>query len=495
MTLEEAERLRKEMRELRQQAASSARSSVAQKDRNNRLAKEAKTLGQKIRDFAEENEKLKKEVEDLKLQLAKTEEHRDKLAGMIFKKNKKLDADSSVSSGEPPEKRRLGGQPGHKGHSRKSPPHINEEKRVYLTHCLDCRHKLKRTSIVTKRIVEDIPAPISSIITLYRIERQWCAHCKKEVQAQPCNTLPGVRFGNNIVQIIAFLKYRLRTPLAKIKECLWEMCHVKISEGGITELLHNLGKRFEEAYTKLVNKVRNSKVKHADETGWRINGQNSWAWLFATNKTAVYTIEESRGKGVVDRFLSTKPTGVLVSDDYGAYQKLPLARQSCWAHLLRVGREAVKHPKASEDMKELYAELTALFTVLDHAVKTSLKSQERELAKAEGQKTISAILTRTYTERDVLAVQTRIRRQDHRLLTALHYEGVALTNNHAERQIRPLTVTRKISGGSRSKQGARTHAVLMSIVQTASLQKKPIFKELSKLFSLPGQQFVLEKGE
>lgn len=494
MTPEEAARLREEARKLRQQAASSARSAQAQKDRNNRLAEDAKQLGRKITELAEENDKLKAENEDLKLQLAKTQEVRAKLTSMIFKSNKKPGVAASTAQNEA-SKRKPGGQAGHKGYSRKSPRHVDEEKHVYLTHCPDCKKKLTRTKSVVDRVVEDLPVPVSSIVTLYHIERQWCSHCQKEVQAVPTCTLPGLRFGTNLLTFILFAKYRLRIPLAKIRELLQEMHRIKISEGGIANILHGLQQRCQERYMKLVKKVCESKVKHADETSWRIDGMNAWAWLFATRDATVYTIEESRGKGVVDRFLGPKPTGVLVSDDYGAYQKLPLKRQSCWAHLLRVSRDTAKHPNASEEAKKLYKILTVLFSVLSEAVKTSLYSKERELAEAEGRKTISEIIATTYTERDAKVVQTRIRNQEHNLLTALDYEGVPLTNNHAERQIRPLTVTRKISGGSRSKEGAKTHAVLMSLTQTAGLQGKSVIKGLSKLFSLPSQQFVLVKGE
>ena len=498
MTQEEADKIRKEVRKLRQQAAGSAHSATAQKNRNDHLIEEAKKLVGKNKALAQEIEKLKAENENLRLQLATTAEHRDKLAGMIFKSNKKPDTTTNTdtsSVSDEPSKRKPGGQKGHAGCSRTSPRHVDEEKHVHLTHCPDCKKKLARTESIVDRVVEDIPNPVPSVVTLYHIERQWCSRCKKEVQAIPQGTLPGVRFGNNLLHTILFLKYRLRTPLAKISEWLKEMHHITMSEGGIQNLLHNLSKRLKDRYLTLTRKVRKNPVKHADETSWRIDGMNAWAWLFATRDTTVYTIEESRGKGVVDRFLGSHPTGVLVSDDYGAYQKLPLKRQSCWAHLLRVGKDAARHPNASEEVKNLYKMLTTLFAILDKAVQTSLHSKERELAQVKGKETISEIIAMAYLERDAKTVQTRVRNQEHNLLTALEYEGVPLTNNHAERQIRPLAVTRKISGGSRSKQGAETHAVLMSLTQTASLRGKSVVKGLSKLFSLPSQRFVLVKGE
>ena len=44
------------------------------------------------------------------------------------------------------------------------------------------------------------------------------------------------------------------------------------------------------------------------------------------------------------------------------------------------------------------------------------------------------------------------------------------TNNAAERAIRPAVVARKISGGSRSKNGADAWATLASLMRTASQQ-------------------------
>ena len=81
------------------------------------------------------------------------------------------------------------------------------------------------------------------------------------------------------------------------------------------------------------------------------------------------------------------------------------------------------------------------------------------------------IQRREYLSKDAQAVQTRIKNQDKNLLTALRHADVPLTNNHAERQIRPLAVMRKISGGSRSSKGAATHAVNLSVVQTLVLYR------------------------
>ena len=121
-------------------------------------------------------------------------------------------------------------------------------------------------------------------------------------------------------------------------------------------------------------------------------------------------------------------------------------------------------------MKTLHTELTALFSALDEANKRPFNLKKRIPVHAHFQRQVRVIIARTYSSPDALAMHTRMSNQDGNLVEALLHEGAPLTNNHAERMIRPLVVTRRISGGSRSDDGAATHAVNMSIMQTLSLK-------------------------
>jgi len=66
-------------------------------------------------------------------------------------------------------------------------------------------------------------------------------------------------------------------------------------------------------------------------------------------------------------------------------------------------------------------------------------------------------------------------------LTFLDYPGIDYHNNHAERQIRPNVLLRKIVFGNRSDKGILNHNCLMGIIQTAHLKKQDPFKVLQKL--------------
>ena len=102
----------------------------------------------------------------------------------------------------------------------------------------------------------------------------------------------------------------------------------------------------------------------------------------------------------------------------------------------------------------------------------------RRLAYKKFKKDLKKITSTTYSYHDAMAIRMRIYRQKTNLITAILYKDVPLTNNLAERQLRPMVVSRKISGGSRSPEGAKTHAVNMSIFQSIRMRHQPLVPTL-----------------
>ena len=487
---EELGKLRVEASVLRKKFADTWNAWQKQKQKNNNLEDKVKHLEQEKRALADENQRLKGTVKGLEDKLAALTEVKDKYQGMIFK------AAVNNRQGSLTGKKR-GGQSGHRGKSRNKPLEIDLEKEVYLTHCPKCEQSLAQTNTVYERVVVDIPTP-KAIVTKYTIQRQWCSHCKREVSGLPAGTLPGLRFGTNFLSWLMLQKFRMRTPLNKIRELAQATYQLKITQGGLQKLLSKLKKQLGPNYQEILKEIRKAKVKHADETTWRVEGQNNWCWLFATQKSAYYTIEETRGSGVPKKVLEgSPPDSSLVRDDYKGYNCVQAHHQSCWSHLLRVSHELAALPNASKEMIELHKELTQMFKELEGIIAKPFNHKLRQQAYLAYTKKLEAIEARNYQHKDSLKVQARIRNQHTNLLTAILYRNVPLTNNHAERQIRPMAVTRKISGGSQSREGAAITAVLMSIVQTMNLRGQNILETLPKLLTLPahGYSLTLEKGE
>jgi transposase len=380
--------------------------------------------------------------------------------------------------------RKRGGQIGHKGVSFQKPETIDRHVHAYLTNCAHCGKQLSKTASVDTHTILDIPhwGESHPVTTEYSIERQWCSNCHKEVRALPENVIPGSRYGFNLFVWVLIWRYRFRDPLNKISERLQVFYQLKISEGELVLLLKR-GKRFlGKKYDAILRDIRGSSAKHGDETSWRVNGENWWCWAALTHTSIYYTIEESRG-GQIARDIFAGSKGVLTRDDYAGYTGIDCEQQSCWTHLLRKSH-AAHAENASEEVQKLHKTLKDLLDLISEDCKKPFNLTERKELYLWYKKDIEKIINTAYTATDAKKVQTRVRNQNTNLLTALLHEGVSLTNNPAEQAMRAIVVTRKISGGSKSKEGAKTHAVNMSVIETINKQHLPLLDTL--------QQYLLD---
>jgi len=473
-TDEEKRRLRVEVAKLRQAHAWQKEQAIRLKKENAELKKELKLRKETIARLEQEIEKI--------------EEQRDRYRNLVFKKNVDPEEPKAETVNQPPptkKKKNRGAQAGHPGHGRKKPQCVDEVKRIHLTRCPDCGTELSRSNEIFSHTVEDIPAFEEPRIqtTRYEIERQWCGTCKKKVSARPAGVIPRCRLGINLLLYVLIQKYGAKTSWETIVFNLRVLFGVTVSEGALVAMVHRVRQTLGERYLALLDEIRGSPVKHADETCWRVNGVNHWLWGFFTPTAAYYTIEESRGKGIPSAILAgSHENDVLVRDDYAAYTALPLKQQSCWAHLLRKCREYAEDPRrASPEVKALYASLKTMFVDLQNTLAGPYSQFTRQLAYKKFKQRIDSIINTCYHYRDAREIRGRIFHQNTKLITAVLHKNVPLTNNLAERQLRPMVVARKISGGSRSWEGAKTHAVNMSVFQSIRTQNQPLIPTLKSL--------------
>jgi len=465
---EELTKLRPELRFLRIRVQQLERVHLAQKKKADRLAELLRERDKLIAELEKQRDLLTEDIEEMKRQ-------RDVYRGMVYKPNKEK---------IPQEKKQrstVGGQRGHKGYGRMLPLHIDQELRVFANYCPDCSSKLSRTNSTVSHTVEDVPGveQVQTTVTRYTIERQWCKTCKKEVTVSPVGVIPHSKLGSNLIVQLLVWRYSARLPLQTIVFLLQTTYSIQISQAAVVKILKRTKEYFGNKYGEILTQIRAAPMKHADETGWRINGVNSWVWAFLSKDAVYYTIEETRGGGVARKILAaSKPTDVLVRDDYAGYKNLSFNHQSCWAHLLRKSHEATREEHASEEMKKLHKTLKDLFALLSEDLTRPFDRKQRKELYQWYADDLRKISTTAYQSTDTKRIQTRVKNQYTNLLTALLYEEVPLTNNAAERVIRPLVVTRKISGGSRSSDGAETHAVNMSILQTIKMKNQPLIPTL-----------------
>ena len=203
-----------------------------------------------------------------------------------------------------------------------------------------------------------------------------------------------------------------RIPLNIIVTMLEKTYDLPISQGTLVLFLKRASQYFGKPYKQILQEVRAAPVKHADETGWRVNGINNWCWAFLKEDAVYYTIEETRGKGIPERiFKDCHPKDVLVRDDYPGYKKLSFVHQSCWAHLLRESYKEVTQKTVSEEMKKLHQQLKDIYAQLEQATDKPFIKEERLKSHGTLLKQLQSLITTAYTAEDAKRIQHRIASQ------------------------------------------------------------------------------------
>lgn len=385
-------------------------------------------------------------IAELRKKLVDKEGQRKELLTYLYKPKK-----------EDREDKPLGKKRGAKGYHRPIPSEsaVTAERIYALKRCPNCKSTVGKGVDEVIKYVEDITLVPHNTVVKHIITRHWCAACACFVKSK--DIPPISRIGVNALGYILYARYRLRLPLSKIKESLLDLHSFRISEGEIVEKLKDAESLFGKDHNLIIALIQDATVVYADETGWRMNGDNWFLWVFVTDKAVRYVIEDTRGKGVAARALGDKTDRVLISDGYTAYQNLPGDKQQCWVHLLRAAK--LRSPTCYGHLALLYHQL--------------LIELEKPIPERDGDsliKTFGLLIDKTYPEPEADKVTKRMIRDRTALFTCLQYDGVLPENNTAERAIRPQVIMRKIFGGSRSLDGARAHATNTSVLATLAKQ-------------------------
>src|SRR5262249_20689452 len=80
-----------------------------------------------------------------------------------------------------------------------------------------------------------------------------------------------------------------------IEEIVESLFEVPIALGTIANLERELSAALAPAHAEAVQAVQQAPVKHADETGWKKQGQKGWLWVAATTQVAAFVLHGGRG--------------------------------------------------------------------------------------------------------------------------------------------------------------------------------------------------------
>jgi transposase len=361
-----------------------------------------------------------------------------------------------------------GARPGHKGHGRKAHSEDTAEKVIPVDMgeiCPDCGGLLKLKRIRDRTVIESEPVKPKKI--LYHLSHKECTHCHHIFRAKAPSVLPKALYGNQITTQTAMMHYFHGIPMGRICEM------TGIPLGSLVDLFHRLSGYFAPVLDLLKEQYRLSPVKHADETGWRNDGQSGYAWLFCTPQTSLFSFQNTRSASVPRSIFGEKKLpGVLVVDRYNAYNKAPVQIQYCYAHLLRDVEKLVKDFPDSPEVQTFVSILAPLLSQAMHLRTQPLSDAQYYRQAKEIQNKIIGVTKSPTQHLAIQAMQDLFTTNEHRLYHWVQDRRVPPDNNLAERDLRPTVIARKVSFGSSSDAGSKTRSVLMSVLHTLNKRRR-----------------------
>lgn len=357
--------------------------------------------------------------------------------------------------------------------------------------CPECGEVMQPIGSDVREKIQIVPARVILHRDIYVTYA--CRNCKENNITTPVvqtpkepALIPGSFASAEAVAHFAVQKYVMGSPLYR-QEQEWNRQGFMISRQTMSNwMLRSTADWLVPVYDALHRQLLSHDLLHADETELQVlheEGKDpkakSYMWLYRTGGDAdqaivLYEYARGRGQEYPQKFLEGFH-GYLQTDGYSGYNGLHDVRHvGCWAHVRRKFDEALRavpKGKRSPTAEQGVAYCSQLFK-LEEKFK-DLSPEERKQRRQEQEKPVlDAMLawanTRTAAPKSKLGIALNyLKNQWPTLLTYLDDGRIELSNNRAERSIKPFVISRKNFLFANTAGGAQGSAVMFSLIETS----------------------------
>jgi transposase len=414
-----------------------------------------------------ENRRLKAQIQELMLLVEK------------LRRESKRQAAPFRKQGAPVAKPKKPGRKSGRRHGphvhRVVPPRIDETYDVPLPEqCPQCGGRQVRETHVAPQYQTEIPRTV--IYRQFDVHVGVCGHCghavygRHALQTSTARGAAASQLGANVHAILAILNKQLGLSHGKSVKLLGTLFQgLTIARGTSARSIARTAERCAPAYEHLRQDIRGSPQVVPDETGWRVGGRPAWLHAFVGRRETCYVIDPTRSHAPAEQLLGLDWSGTLVHDGWSVYDWFTqAAHQQCLGHLQRrceelletAVRGAVRLPRA-------------VLGLIDRAYALRRAWRGHRLSGDD----LAGCGLGLACELEQLArgrftYQPNRRLANHLLKHAMHWfwflidPTIDATNYRGEQAIRPAVVNRKVWGGNRTWNGARSQSILTSVIRT-----------------------------
>lgn len=389
-----------------------------------------------------------------------------------------------------PEQKKPSGRPeGHKGEFRRQPASVDQKVEVPLPSCPCCGGQVTGVTCC-KQFIEELP-PVKPIVIELTTWQGTCSQCGEVRSTHPLQTstatgAAGTHLGPRAQAVAVALSHQSGLSMRRSCHVLKSLCGLKLSPGGLAQLLQRASIRLTDWYNDILETIRGSRAVFADETSWYVGEPGWWLWVFTTPETTLYRVEKCRGSAVVQDTLTDNYKGMLVSDCLASYNEIDCRKHKCIAHHLRVLSEhqetLLKRGINSQYLMLCKLHLTNVIAAYNQ--RSAMSAEQFTSKVLQLQRGIDHLLGRSPPEPEEVKFRNRLRRQKNHLLGCLSEPAAEPTNNRAERDLRPAVIDRKLSCGNKTTAGKTAWEMLRSIVITTQKQNRDVIETLAPKFRI-----------
>ena len=388
--------------------------------------------------------------------------------------------------------------------------------------CPECGSEMTEIGKTVRRTLVVVPAKVK--IREEHFFTYACEKCKKDgtevpiVKAERDAALIEGSFASpEAVAYFMNQKYVMGSPLYRLEQEL-KRDGVMLSRQTMSNWMMSCAYAYlEPIYLKLKEGLLREDILHRDETTLKVvkdhkdsNRKTGYMWLYRTGRYAehpavLYEYQPTRKGENAKEFLRGFK-GYLHTDAYGGYRQLPpeVRISSCWAHRRRGFADALKSlPKDAPAVGRANEGLTYCNRLFE--IEEETKDMSPEERKEYREKNSVPVLNefREWIEANMGSIPPKsklggaisyVLNQWDYLKVFLEDGRLEISNNLAERSIKPFVIDRKNFLFSNTSNGAQGSAIIFSVIQTALEYGLNPYRYLKYIFeTAPGMDLGIEE--
>ena len=316
-----------------------------------------------------------------------------------------------------------------------------------------------------------------------------CSHCHDKLICCPApkKIVPGGSYSDALIIDVALCKYCDLVPVERYCSMASRAGLDGLPQSSLITQIHRLAQFCLPIYERIFLQTLMAKVLYADETPHRMlegSTKTNWQlWGFSTDQTAYFECHDTRSAEVASNILSQANCEFLGSDVYSGYSKAvkdsniereqqgaPLITNFyCNAHSRRKFKEAqLNFGEDAEFFIDRYRKVYNLYK----NYRDELETEEKLKTLFDEMKARAKELLVQYSAKSMIAKACAyLINNFHGLTLFINHKELDIDNNRQERLLRNPVIGRKTWYGTHSEQGARTTAIMFTIVETCKLNK------------------------